>query len=105
VSQLRDAPGVVEDEGYWISKSWLKGCHPNFSKARYDFNWVAFLDWRLDKPKMHVSEKSDPPPDDVSFQDHVVCDHGSLNPDSRPRQLISQEVCCSAYRNPFIHSS
>ncbi|KAH6918351.1 hypothetical protein BKA70DRAFT_13800 [Coprinopsis sp. MPI-PUGE-AT-0042] len=61
------------DDGCWISRPWLK-------------------DWRLQKPRMHVAGRPDPPPDIPEFAEHVRCDHGELIPATINRRKISTEA-------------
>jgi hypothetical protein len=61
------------DSGYWISKHWLK-------------------DWRLMKPKMHLTSEGDPSPDAPDFDSHVRCEHGGLSMNSTNRRRISFQV-------------
>ncbi|KAL5489782.1 hypothetical protein ACEPAI_4614 [Sanghuangporus weigelae] len=69
----------TENEGYWISKAWLK-------------------DWQLNKPKMHVSSQPDPSPENVSddsaldFRSHVYCKHNNLTINAATRRRISLEA-------------
>ncbi|KAJ3775406.1 cysteine proteinase [Lentinula raphanica] len=62
-----------ERSGYWISKAWLR-------------------DWVLQKPKMHVASKDDPPPDSPGFVDDVRCEHGGLSLKITARRRISIEA-------------
>ncbi|EKM55145.1 uncharacterized protein PHACADRAFT_94093 [Phanerochaete carnosa HHB-10118-sp] len=64
------APVNEGDSAFWISKPWLK-------------------DWRSTKPKMHISSRPDPPPDDSEYTHHVKCEHGGLTPNVISRKRIS----------------
>ncbi|KAJ1309786.1 hypothetical protein OPQ81_006551 [Rhizoctonia solani] len=55
---------------WWISKSWLK-------------------DWKLKRPKMHVTGCRDPIPDASRFRSDVYCEHDRLTPSQRLREKIS----------------
>ncbi|KAH9951255.1 cysteine proteinase [Amylocystis lapponica] len=75
VTRFDEVSAVDEDEqGYWISKPWLK-------------------DWRLTRPKMHVASQPDPPPDAEEFEQHVVCEHGGVTANIAFRRRISAEAC------------
>ncbi|KZT68135.1 hypothetical protein DAEQUDRAFT_340767 [Daedalea quercina L-15889] len=75
VDQFDKVPALGEDEpGYWISKPWLK-------------------DWRLSRPKMHVTSQVDPPPDGPDFGQDVKCEHGGLSANVTARRRISSEAC------------
>ncbi|KAI0664864.1 cysteine proteinase [Cubamyces menziesii] len=74
VSRFDEVAAVEDDEdGYWISKAWLK-------------------DWRLTKPKMHTEGELDPPPDAEQFLGDVVCEHGKLATNVTTRRRISAEA-------------
>ncbi|KAI0721718.1 cysteine proteinase [Cerioporus squamosus] len=74
VSRFDNVAAVDEDEdGYHISKAWLK-------------------DWRLAKPKMHVEGAPDPPPDAEDYLRDVVCEHGQLATNTACRRRISAEA-------------
>ncbi|TFK92421.1 cysteine proteinase [Polyporus arcularius HHB13444] len=74
VSRFNDVAAVNDDEdGYHISKAWLK-------------------DWRLSKPKMHVEGAPDPPPDAEDYLRDVVCEHGQLATNTACRRRISAEA-------------
>ncbi|CDO68332.1 hypothetical protein BN946_scf184799.g59 [Trametes cinnabarina] len=74
VTRFDDVAGVDHEEnGYYISKAWLK-------------------DWRLAKPKMHVEGKPDPPPDAEDYLRDVVCEHGGLATNIAARRTISAEA-------------
>ncbi|GBE82261.1 cysteine proteinase [Sparassis latifolia] len=68
------APVAENEEGYWISKQWLK-------------------DWRLAKPKMHNPSQGDPPPDAPDFKYHVKCEHDDLSTNVTARRRVSVEAC------------
>ncbi|ELU44819.1 Patatin domain-containing protein [Rhizoctonia solani AG-1 IA] len=55
---------------WWISKSWLK-------------------DWRLKRPKMHVTGCRDPMPDVSRFRSDLYCEHDCLTPTQKFREKIS----------------
>ncbi|KIJ69021.1 hypothetical protein HYDPIDRAFT_178940 [Hydnomerulius pinastri MD-312] len=75
VAQFDEVCDVGQDEpGYWISKAWLK-------------------DWRLLKPRMHVPQHADPPPDSAEFRGHVRCEHDQLSLVSTARRSISSGAC------------
>ena len=57
-----------------------------------DFLRCPFKDWRLLKPKMHVTSKEDPAPDSSEFYNHVRCEHGGLSLNATLRRKISREV-------------
>ncbi|KAI0637029.1 cysteine proteinase [Trametes polyzona] len=74
VSRFDDVSAVGDDDdGYYISKVWLK-------------------DWRLAKPKMHVEGAPDPPPDSAEYLRDVVCEHGNLATNVATRRRISTEA-------------
>ncbi|KAI0362032.1 cysteine proteinase [Trametes cingulata] len=74
VSRFDEVAAVEDDQdGYFISKAWLK-------------------DWRLAKPKMHVEGEPDPPPDAEEYLRDVVCEHGSLATNVATRRRISEEA-------------
>lgn len=52
----------------------------------------AVSDWRLAKPKMHITSKADPAPDTSDFSGHVKCEHGGLALNITARRRISTEV-------------
>ncbi|OBZ75519.1 Ubiquitin carboxyl-terminal hydrolase 48 [Grifola frondosa] len=68
ISSVRD-----DEQGFYISKSWLK-------------------DWRLAKPKMHIDTQPDPPPDAPDYEPDVICEHGDLATNSASRRRISVEA-------------
>lgn len=53
---------------------------------------ASTIDWRLDKPKMHVVDQEDPAPDSDDFAADVLCEHGSLSLSTTSRRRISAEV-------------
>ncbi|KAI0670438.1 cysteine proteinase [Trametes maxima] len=74
VSQFDDVAAVEDHEdGYYISKNWLR-------------------DWRLAKPKMHMDGQPDPPPDAEEYLRDVVCEHGALITNVAARRRISPEA-------------
>lgn len=95
----------TENEGYWISKAWLKGkrgcfisvvvCE-HFCDMRYKYSGLS--DWQLNKPKMHVPSQPDPSPENASddpalnFRSHVYCKHDNLSINTGSRRRISREV-------------
>ncbi|KAF5330471.1 hypothetical protein D9619_005916 [Psilocybe cf. subviscida] len=62
-----------EEEGYWISKKWLR-------------------DWKTNKPRMHATGQSDPAPDSEEFRDHIYCEHGGLSLSITNRRKISSDA-------------
>ncbi|KAG6814527.1 hypothetical protein H0H92_000053 [Tricholoma furcatifolium] len=59
--------------GFWISKPWIR-------------------DWRLSKPRMHVTSEGDPAPDAGVFASDVLCEHGGLSLNTTSRRSISTEA-------------
>lgn len=78
-------------EGFWISKSWLKGLRCIFIYVLHT-KLILFIDWRSAKPKMHNISEGDPPPDDPDYEGHVKCEHGGLALNNTSRRRISAEV-------------
>ena len=50
------------------------------------------LDWKSNKPRMHVYSEEDPPPDAPSFCGDVVCEHGAVSPSPSHRKKIGRTV-------------
>lgn len=74
VAQFDKVCGVRPgDLGFWLSKAWLK-------------------DWRLQRPRMHVSLHGDAAPDSAEFRGHVRCEHDQLSLVSTARRSISKEA-------------
>ncbi|CAE6449091.1 unnamed protein product [Rhizoctonia solani] len=72
---------------WWISKSWLKGNGvPQILISIVD---DLSKDWKLKRPKMHVTGCRDPIPDASRFRSDVYCEHDRLTPSQRFRDKIS----------------
>lgn len=92
VSRFDEVAAVDENEdGYHISKAWLKGVF-NTPNERIGGGSYSALDWRLAKPKMHVEGAPDPPPDAEDYLRDVVCEHGGLTTNVTSRRRISAEA-------------
>ena len=91
VKQVEAVACVLEGEmGFWISKKWYKG---NSFVIYLSVLWLdLFSDWRLLRPRMHVTYQGDPPPDSSEFHNHIYCEHGSLTLNVTNRRKISAQV-------------
>lgn len=79
-----------EDEGFWISKPWLKGNILGVPPFRTTHPLTQ--DWLLKRPKMHTPGQDDPPPDDPEYADNVLCFHEKLTPAVINRRRITAQV-------------
>ncbi|KAJ3544080.1 hypothetical protein NMY22_g2917 [Coprinellus aureogranulatus] len=68
LEQIQDGD---QDDGFWISKHWLK-------------------DWKLTKPRMHAYSEEDPAPDAPNFYGDVLCEHGAVLPSPSHRRKIGK---------------
>ena len=65
---------------------------------------ILAVDWRLLKPKMHITSEEDPAPDSSQFYSHVHCEHGSLSLNTTLRRKISREVSIQGLSESCISS-
>ena len=64
----------TDEEQIWVSRRW----------------WT---DWKRDTPKSHVKGiMQDLSPEEGDFEGDVKCPHGQLQPDSKKRTLLSDQV-------------
>lgn len=76
---------------------WVTGYPSNGLEVRRLHSFITssltlISDWKLNKPKMHISGRSDPPPDAGDFSGHVKCEHGCLALNTNARRRVSVEV-------------